>query len=395
MPIELDTITLAASVSILLLNIIAAFLTPFFRFRKREDTVPEAADEPSPQLPALSVVLTPFDDIDGIRQHLPALLAQDYPSPFQIIIVLEQGDHDGEAVIAWIAQEHQREHPQSKASVYVTCIPRSSRYVSRKKLAITLGVKAAETEWVALTESYCRPASDQWLRLMARHCNGENHLVVGYGNYSDDAPGAWRFEKLYRSYYLMREIAKGTAYRDLAHNIAFRKDDFMRHDGFQGNLEQMRGEYDFMVNKYASMGNTHLVTDDGAWMIEEGATPKRHLTDQLFYLETRKHLERSLKHRMLYNLDQSALHLAFCVDLLGIAWGAISQNIILLATSVLALLFFSVTRMLLTKRALRSFGESIFVVSALLHELGLVWRSLRYLLRYRCADRLDFTTHKL
>ncbi len=193
LPIQLDTITIVAAVSLLLLNIIAAFLTPFFRFRKRKDTDPEAADEPSPQLPALSIVLTPFEDIDGIRAHLPALLEQDYPSPFQTIIVLEQGDHDGEAVIAWIAQEHQREHPESTATVYVTYIPRSSRYVSRKKLAITLGVKAAATEWVVLTESYCRPASNQWLRLMAQHCNQENHLVVGYGNYSDDTPGGWRF----------------------------------------------------------------------------------------------------------------------------------------------------------------------------------------------------------
>ncbi len=394
-PLQLDNFTIAVSVALLVFSIVAAILTPFFRFKKREQNSPESAESPAQQLPALSIVLTPFDDIDGIRKHLPLLLQQDYAAPFQIIIVLEQGDHDGEAVIAWLEQEHKKQYPASKATVYVTYIPRSSRYVSRKKLAITLGVKAVKTEWVILTESYCKPASNRWLTVIAQQFTGENRLVVGYGNYTDDAPSGWRFEKLYRSYYGMREISKGTAYKDLAHNLAFRKEDFMKNDGFLGNLEHMRGEYDFLVNKFATLGHAALVSDEAAWMFEEDATPKRHLTDQLYYLETRKALERSNSHRALYNLDQTMLHLMFWVDLGAMACGAMTHNIVLLVAAVVSWLALLIIRMVLAKKALNHFNESISAFAALWHEFGQVWHSLRYKLSFRMADRLDFTTHKL
>ncbi len=393
--ITLDTLTIAASVLLIVMSVLAAISSPFFRFKKRDNYGPEAAEDAPLQLPALSIVLTPFDDIDGIRKHLPLLLRQDYPSPFQIIIVLEQGDHDGEAVVAHYEQEYRQQHPDSTASVYVTYIPNSSRYVSRKKVAITLGSKAAKTDWGVLTESYCMPSSDRWLDAMARRMTPDNHLVMGYGNYTDDAPAAWRFEKLYNGCYLMREVSRGRSYRDVAHNLAFRKEDFMNNGGFQGNLEQTRGEYDFLVNKFATMGGVALVTDNGGWMLEEDATPKRHINDCLYYLEISKSLERGTVHRALYCLDQLLLHLALLLSLAGVAYGAISHNVVVLAAAILSLLLHLTVRILLARKALRSFDEHISPLAALFHEIAQVWRTMYYRIRLRMADRLDFTTHKL
>ncbi len=52
--------------------------------------------------------------------------------------------------------------------------------MSRKKLQITLGVKAAKHEWIILTEPNCRPSNDKWFQTMARQCQDPNHLVLGY-----------------------------------------------------------------------------------------------------------------------------------------------------------------------------------------------------------------------
>lgn len=88
------------------------------------------------------------------RRILPAFLSQDYPGNFKVIVVAWKSDSDDEDVL---------KRYSSDPHLYTTYIPDSSRYMSRKKLAITIGVKAAQTEWVIMTDITSRPDSGQWL----------------------------------------------------------------------------------------------------------------------------------------------------------------------------------------------------------------------------------------
>ena len=62
-------------------------------------------------------------------------------------------------------------------------MPDSSRYISRKKLAVTLGIKASKYEWLVFTNANCMPQSNQWLRLMARNFTSRTQVVLGYSGY--------------------------------------------------------------------------------------------------------------------------------------------------------------------------------------------------------------------
>lgn len=74
----------------------------------------------------------PHDKAYELDQHLPLLLDQDYPAPFRIIVVFWRGESDTDDVLKkYAANPH----------LYATYIPDSSRYMSRKKLAITVGEK--------------------------------------------------------------------------------------------------------------------------------------------------------------------------------------------------------------------------------------------------------------
>ena len=88
------------------------------------------------------------------------------------------------------------------------------------------------------------------------------------------------------AYYLMREDTKGIAYTTLSHNILLRKSLFMEQEGFRGNLELIRGEYDFLVNKYATETGTVLVTNHEAWMTDDEPSRKTWLN---------KHMQRLVK----------------------------------------------------------------------------------------------------
>ena len=105
------------------------------------DEVKEMA-EASYDYPPVSIIVTPHDKAYELDQHLPLLLEQDYPAPFRIIVVFWRGESDTDDVLKkYAANPH----------LYATYIPDSSRYMSRKKLAITVGEKAATTEWLFRT----------------------------------------------------------------------------------------------------------------------------------------------------------------------------------------------------------------------------------------------------
>lgn len=157
MTLIIDTASLIGG-GILLLLVLAATLTDVFLRKSRRtenplvaheaeevqttsedheaDKVKEMA-EPSCDYPPVSIIVTPHDKAYELDQHLPLLLEQDYPAPFRIIVVFWRGESDTDDVLKkYAANPH----------LYATYIPDSSRYMSRKKLAITVGEKAATTE---------------------------------------------------------------------------------------------------------------------------------------------------------------------------------------------------------------------------------------------------------
>lgn len=114
----------------------------------------------SDELPPVSILICAHNETENLRRSLPAMLAQDYPQ-FELIVINDGEKNENEAYLSQLENQHK--------NLYHSFVPNSSRYISRKKLAITLGIRAARYEWLVLTEANCLPQSDQWLRLLARN----------------------------------------------------------------------------------------------------------------------------------------------------------------------------------------------------------------------------------
>ena len=388
MDIQIDIITICISLALIVLACLSSCMNPFFRFSKHEEEKKEEG-----VLPPVSIILTPHEDAHRLEKHLPTLLLQDYPTKYQVVIVIERGDHETEDVLKRIKNTYIQ--GSSNVSIYVTYIPETSRYMSRKKLAVTLGVKAATSEWIMMTEPSSVPVSYQWLKTMASNCTDSTNLVIGYGCYDKETSAYKRFERLHIAYYLMREDAKGIAYRSNAHNLMFRKSEFIEQGGYLGNLHLVRGEYDFIVNKYARKGEAVLETSQDAWVIDDTPTQKTWLNDHIFYLETRKYLKRSFWHRALFNLDQILLHFNYLTIFAAITYASVCSQWEILVAATIALLTTIILRMIIGKRAIRNFGEDIPALMIIPYEIGIIWRQLSYIIRHHSADKLNFTTHKL
>lgn len=377
----IDTLTIILSSIVLLLAIGSPLLSPLFRLRKPESS-PSAEDV---VLPPVTVLITVHRNPKALEQNLSAFLGQQYEPGFEVIVVAEKGDSEVEDVL----KRHSK-HP----NLYTTYIPESSRYMSRKKLAITLGVKAAHNEWIVLAECYCRPLSDQWLKALACHFDATHNLVIGYSGLEADTNQRYRFRRLTTSAYALRKAQRGTAYRCSTAIMAFRKSEFMKGEGFRGSLKHIGGEFDYLVNKYARPYSTAVATSPEA-LVEE-KTPTRHewINSRLFYLHTGHNLSRGLSLRLLNFVDSLFLHLALVTSVSGVAYGALTTNWILTGASAAALIIGYVERIIVAHAKIAAYAPGIPLWLVPFFETQQVWGTIGLRIRFLFTDKYAFTCHK-
>ncbi len=426
-----DTITLILGAAIIVLAVLTSLLSPFRRAdvktlrsfdveKPNDDVLSPLRSESAPADQAETMrsldVEAPSDDLSTsqhlnistsqpltllitvqqkqaqmLERHLPQFLSQDYAPGFEVVVVAEKGDSDTEDVLNRYA---------GNPLLYSTYIPDSSRYMSRKKLAITLGVKAAHNEWIVMTDAFCSPSGNHWLQAIASHIGPADastspNLIIGYSNYDDEARPYYRFERLQQACYTMREARRGKAYRAMGCNVAFRKSEFIAGDGFRGNLEHTRGEYDFLVNKFSQRRSTAVANEPDAWIIDDAPTRHEWRSRHIYYMHTRKYLARSFRHRLLPFIDELALHLCF-LAIIGIGvFAGLTSRWILLGAAVVALVIAVCMRTSFARKTVRAYGEDIASWRLYPYELSGIWHKLYQHLRYWRADKTGFTSHKV
>ena len=400
----IDLTSILASVILIVLAVMSWFSNPFFRARnlfapnlsldeesnEGDDSAGEtrlpAQESSFKKWPRISILITAHDNALELDNHLPTLLSQDYPGIFEVIVVAEKGDGSTEDVLKRYLNNRR---------LYYTFIPDSSRYMSRKKLMITLGVKAARYEWILLTEASSTPLSDTWLKTIAKNMTPDNNLVLGYSNYVQEAPAYYRFEQLRTSCYCLNKAKNGIAYRTNSNNVAFRKEDFIGKDGYRGNLQFLRGEYDFLVNKYAKKEKTAVETDINAWVVDAKPSKKLWRQQHANYLCVRQHLRRSKRFRLVYNFDHCLFHLNYLAILLALVFSIFTSRWIITGIAALMLVLTVLVRTRMARQVLKRAKTQIPVWKIVPYEISILWRTIKYFIWYIRTDKTEFSSHKV
>ena len=384
MTISLTTIIVGAAV--VLLAVLGSLINPFLRSLRFPKTEENEEDTPVSKEP-ITVIITAHDNLPELERNLPLFLKQQYAADYQVIVVCQSTDAETQDYLKRLSAENPH--------LYYTYIPESSRYMSRKKLQITLGVKAAKYEWIILTEPNCKPKNDNWLTAMSQHFCQSCNLVLGYVELDEETKGVRRFDSIRKAFYLLRRAQHSYGYRSHMPNVAFSKSDFMKEQGYQGNLEYVRGEYDFLVNKYALCGDTATELDCDAWLIREAPSNKSWHNAHLYLQASRKSLERAGSMRTLMFFDHLMPHLSLIVTVAVAAYSILMKNWILTGCAGFSFLLLFILRMLIANKAIKHFDDGIAMFKLPFFEYGIIWRNLATKLRYWRADKNDFTSHKL
>ena len=194
--------------------------------------------------PGISVVIVASDHEEQLTENLPHILTQDYPD-YEVIVVDDNSQDDTKDLLQRLALQYPH--------LYSTFTSDSIRYVSRKKLALTLGIKAAKKEWLVFIEPDCHPTSNQWLALMARHFTENTDVVLGYSNYerrSGFANLCYMYDTLLQQVHMLGLTLRGLGYMGIGRNMAYRKEIFFKNKGYSRHLDFERGEDDLFINEH-------------------------------------------------------------------------------------------------------------------------------------------------
>lgn len=232
-------------------------LVTFYRSRlrnvtlsARKSTSPDEFDKP---LPSVSIVVYSLDNLHGLERLIPSLLDQQYDAPFEIVVVSD-GKSDGTAdYITRLSATHH--------NIYLTHVPDEAHNLSRRKLALTLGIKGARHPYIVLTSAEARIASPLWLASMTRHLTDGHDIVLGNAIIDRECDkgigGTWRaFDRAADNAAWIASALSGHVYRGCRHNIAFKKSLFFDNKGFARSLDIHEGDDDIFIHRIAQKGLT-------------------------------------------------------------------------------------------------------------------------------------------
>lgn len=325
----------------------------------------------------ISIILNVHNQASELRRNLPALLSLTYNPGYEVIVVDESSTDETDDVLKQFKVDNRH--------LYTTYIPASSHYLSRQKLAITVGIKAAHNEWIILTQADCHPDSDEWLTLMADAMTDETDVVCGFTGFEKTAKTRYEFLRIVT---FSRQLSHPFRYDGA--NIAIRKSVFMQRNGFLKNLQLLRGEYDFLVNE-TRKNRIAFVKQPEATMRQEAPSRKAWVTASLYYMQTRRYLRGTFMSRVLFMFHQTLLHAATLLSIAAvIAVLYLHYPIAYVGGSIAAFFLILFLRVLLSYRLVKSLGEAIPVYKFLYLDLTVAWHYAYYMLRYLFANKSDF-----
>lgn len=269
------------------------------------------------ELPPLSVVICARNESENLRRNLPAILKQDYPD-FEVIVINDGSTDESEDLLSELEEEY--------PNLYHSFTPDSARYISRKKLALTLGIKASKYDWLVFTEADCTPVSNKWLRRIARNFTPSTDIVLGYSGY--ERGKGWlhkrvSFDSLFTSLRYLGFALAGKPYMGIGRNLAYRKELFFKVKGFSTHLNMQRGEDDLFINQIANENNTRVETSpDSVIRMQPVERYKDWKEEKVSYMATARFYKGS--QRWLLGLETATRLLFYVACLSGIVFGILS-----------------------------------------------------------------------
>lgn len=335
--------------------------------------------------PPFSVVITAHNQAEQLRRNLPYILEQDY-GEFEVIVVNNASTDETEDVLKTLELKYPHLHH--------TFTPDSSRHISHKRLSLTIGFKSAQHDWVVLTEADSRPVSSLWLKSLSRQVLPDTQIILGYANYADQRNLFARktiFFKLFHQMQYLPWATKRKAYRANPSNVAYRKELFMQHKGFAGDIDLVSGAVELLVNHHSTPANTRVsFAPESKVVCDNIGSPRLWRQKRIYYMETRRHFLKKWFYRRIFNLKQNIPLPFYLLTAIAVAWSVLQEQWIGTGAVIFLFLLQMVWKTVQFNRSCRAMGERPYYFGLWWYELRIAWWHTCSSIAYRFAPRKQF-----
>ncbi len=338
------------------------YLIPYTAILRRVRNIKKGNVAHTVEQPPVSVIICARNEGENLQRFLPLVLEQNYNN-YEVIIVNDGSNDDTEKIIKNLQKNYH--------NLYITNIPQETRIISHKKLAITVGVKAAKNEILLFTDADCRPLTPNWITTMVRNFDGQTEFVLGHGNYYREKgfiSSLISYDTLTIAMQYMGFALLGHPYMGVGRNMAYRKSTFFRLKGFAGFLHIPSGDDDLLINAFGKKYNTRV---EPSLEAETLSLPKTTFKD--WYYQKLRHLSTvdvyKSGSKMWIGLEPLSRGLFYLTMLLLITLGYNNPIILTIAiASFLSRLLIQLTIINLTANVYndKKFGLSIIIFDIIL-----------------------------
>lgn len=204
-----------------------------------------------PKKLSVSVIVCAKNEFENVKKFIPILAAQDYPD-FEIVLIDDASSDETLDVFEIFEKQF--------SNIRLVKVANNEAFWGNKKFALTLGIKAAQKEYLLFTDADCYPTSVNWISEMTSQFSFQKTIVLGYGGY-EKIPNSFlnkiiRFETILTAIQYFSWARFGKPYMGVGRNLAYKKSEFFRVDGFKSHLQIRSGDDDLFINQVATQKNT-------------------------------------------------------------------------------------------------------------------------------------------
>ncbi len=205
------------------------------------------------KLPAVSVIIAARNEEKNLANNLASILEQDYPK-YEVIVVNDRSWDKSEEVLNSFKLKY--------SHLKIVNNPDLGNDKFLKKLAITIGIKAASYDYLLFTDADCIAESNSWISEMTNAFKDEKMIVLGAGPYKR-VKGLLnkliRFDAAFIAIQYLGMAKAKVPYMGVGRNLAYKKEIYESVRGFKSHYHIPSGDDDLFVNECAKRNNTAIV----------------------------------------------------------------------------------------------------------------------------------------